>query len=145
MPEWLSAAALWASARWLAPPAATCTCVVEQGRIQPELLDLLGKQLDRCGPANLTALACVACPPVPADHSVLFFWAGALAGFCLGAALALLWGLLCGGDCCGRPSAAPPSPEAPPAAASPQAVESSPAALGRRRAAPGTLALRDVA
>ena len=53
--------------------------MVEQTRIQPELIELLARQLDRCGPANLTVPVCSACPPWPTDNSLLLLLAGAVA------------------------------------------------------------------
>ncbi len=121
---------------------------MEQPSIQPELVELLARQLDRCGPANLTVPVCGACPPPPADNTLLLLLAGAVAGFSLGVACTLLWTLL---PCC-EPVRAPAPVLAvlpPPGLAAPPAVEASPAALGRRRAAPGSAglatALRDLA
>ncbi len=136
MPEWLTAAAVWVGTRvWSSTPT-TCICEVAVPRIQPELLELLAKQLDRCGPANLVVPPCAACPAFPADQSLWWLSAGAVAGFALGAALTLLWALLPGA----APAAASPLPAL--AAAAPAAqlalTGASPAALGRRRAAPGS-------
>ncbi len=143
MPEWLTGVAIWAGARlWSGPPS--CTCVVEQTRIQPELIELLARQLDRCGPANLTVPVCSACPPWPADNSLLLLLAGAVAGFSLGVAFTLLWTLLSSCDVRPLPGTAPVPSPAPAAPASTTAALSvfgaSPAALGRLRAAPGARA-----
>ena len=126
--------------------------MVEQTRIQPELIELLARQLDRCGPANLTVPVCSACPPWPADNSLLLLLAGAVAGFSLGVAFTLLWSLL--SSCDYRPlPGTPPVPSPAPAAPAPSTgvlavAGASPAALGRLRAAPGArslaAALRDL-
>ncbi len=148
MPAWLSGAAIWASARFLTG-SPSCTCVVEQSRIQPELIELLARQLDRCGPANLTVPVCSACPPWPADNSLLLLLAGAVAGFSLGVACTLLWSLLSSCDFRLTPGTLPVASAALEAAPASAPVEVSPAALGRRRAAPGTgglvAAIRDLA
>ena len=139
MPEWLTAAAVWVGTRvWSSTPT-TCICEVAVPRIQPELLELLAKQLDRCGPANLVVPPCAACPAFPADLSLWWLSAGAVAGFALGVALTLLSSLFP----CAPPAAASalPAPTAPLLAAPVAQLAitgASPAALGRRRAAPGT-------
>ena len=123
--------------------------MVEQTRIQPELIELLARQLDRCGPANLTVPVCSACPPWPADNSLLLLLAGAVAGFSLGVACTLLWSLLSSCDYRPVPGTSPVPQTALGVPAASTAVEVSPAALGRRRAAPGTgdlvAAIRDLA
>jgi hypothetical protein len=123
-------------------------CEVALPRIQPELLELLAKQLDRCGPANLVVPPCAACPAFP-DKNLLFLLAGGIAGLCLGVALTLLWSLLTGSDARPAPSALPAPPLPAPAPGTLLAVAgASPAAFGRRRAAPGsstaTAAFRDL-
>jgi hypothetical protein len=140
MPDWLAAAAIWVGTRvWGGNPA--CTCVVEQAFIQPELLALLARQLERCGPSNLTVPACAACPAYPADNSLLLLSAGAVAGFSLGIAVTLLWTLLpCGGDVGHPQPAAAAGASDPPA----QLAETTPSGVGRRRVPPGGIAaLRD--
>jgi hypothetical protein len=136
MPEWLTAVVLWAGTRFLSSTPTTCICEVAVPRIQPELLELLAKQLDRCGPANLVVPPCAACPAFPADQSLWWLSVGALAGFTLGVALTLLWSLLP----CAPPAAVSALAAAAPAAPAVQLAitGASPAALGRRRAAPGS-------
>ncbi len=112
--------------------------------MQSELLELLSRQLDRCGPANLTVARCGDCPAFPPDQSRQFLIAGVFVGFCLGVVCTLLYHLL--------PAPRPASASAPPALAptppppglalpallpapSPWlAIESTPASVGRRRA-----------
>ena len=73
-----------------------CRCVFEGQGIDAQVLGLLQRQLDRCGPANLTCPACPACPVCgPADPAVGFL-AGAgflvfLVGVVVGAITGVAW------------------------------------------------------
>ena len=134
--DWLAAVSSLAPSlalRWWTEPA-RCTCIVEAPRVQPELLELLARQLDRCGPANLTQPACGPLPPPPPDHALLLFAAGVVVGVSVAAGLFLLWSLRVDPLPADAPSPAP---------ASALSLSSTPAALGRRRAPPGSLSLRD--
>ena len=120
--------------------------------MQSELLELLSRQLDRCGPANLTVPRCGDCPALPPDQSRQFLIAGVLVGFCLGVVCTLLYHLLPAP----APAAVPPAlghslpppglalPALQPAPAPWLALEGTPASVGRRRApAVNTAAARD--
>ena len=137
--EWITLAASWAPAlvsRWLWVEPTRCTCVIETPRVQNEVVELLSRQLDRCGPQNLTVPRCGDCPAPPPDHALLFLAAGAVAGFCVGVALTLAW------VCWPTPGAAGAADPSPPSRL--PALETTPAAAGRRRAPPGALGLRDL-
>ena len=78
-----------AAAAWnLIFPKPTLTCVCEGAQINTELLGLLGRQLDRCGPSQLG-------PPPPASAGPFESWAPCafvlLVGWCLGVATAAWW------------------------------------------------------
>ena len=118
MPEWISAAAIWVGSRWWS--GTTCNCVFEAPRIQPELLDLLSRQLDRCGPANLTVPRCGDPPPLPADRSGWALLAGVFLGFLLGFGAALLWAAAPPGEGAPAPRAGSPAPRFPAQPAAPE-------------------------
>jgi hypothetical protein len=121
MPEWIAAAAVCAGSRWWAGPS-SCTCVFEATRVQPKLLELLSRQLDRCGPANLTVPRCGDCPPLQADRSLLLLPA-------CGVALTLLWTLL--PVCCELLPARAAAGALPAPALPAPPIESTPPADGR--------------
>ena len=70
---------------WSAARGTSCTCIIEGGSPSAAVLQLLGKQLERCGPANL-------CPAVPPCVASCWFTAAlsALAGILAGLAAGLL-------------------------------------------------------
>ena len=70
----------------------TCVCQFSGEGVDRSLLDLLGRQLDRCGPENLTAAVLTSPPPERCECApVLPYF---LAGIAVGFAAALCVGLL---------------------------------------------------
>ena len=138
MPGWELAAALSAQTFCLqlfGPARCECVCGAAASG-DDRAFQLLERQLDRCGPANLTAAAPVTCPPFPEPPSTLLavglgFLLGVLVGG-LAAALYLLGSVSVGHQV--RSASAPGVGRAPPAsvpaitAAAPPSP-SSPAAL----------------
>ena len=95
-PGWLYAVS-HAFALWGLRAGGDCRCVFEGQGIDAQVLGLLQRQLDRCGPANLTCSACPACPVCgPADPAVgvlasagiLVFLVGVVVGAITGGAWA---------------------------------------------------------
>ena len=77
-PAWLYAVS-HAFALWGSRGGGDCRCVFEGQGIDAQVLGLLQRQLDRCGPANLTCPSCPACPVCgPAGSAVGVL---AIAGF----------------------------------------------------------------
>lgn len=128
------------------PRSTACTCIFDHlpPDVDQNILSLLSRQLERCGPANLTIHSC----PEPACYAV--FVLGVVWGVFFAGLVALLFR--------GRSSwAASPSraalsgpPLSPPLASATTVVPErsaasllTPAARGRARLPPGRLALAD--
>ena len=94
-PAWLYAVS-HAFALWGSRGGGDCRCVFEGQGIDNQVLGLLQRQLDRCGPANLTCPSCPDCPACgPADSAVgvlaLAGFLTFLVGFTVGAITGVVW------------------------------------------------------
>ena len=91
-PAWLYAVS-HAFALWGARSGGDCRCVFEGQGIDAQVLGLLQRQLDRCGPANLTCPACPACPVCgPADSAVGFLASAGFLVFLVGVVVGAITG-----------------------------------------------------
>ena len=91
MVEWIWAVqtGTWALATvtpWLRN-SCSCECSFHSPPTDQRILDLLASQLDRCGPANLTAVPTVV-PPPRGVADLVFAW---VCGVFVGASLLLVW------------------------------------------------------
>ena len=108
--RWGGLVATQAAGSWLGGLGSRSTCVCEVSGACPlerSVLDLLSRQLDRCGPEHL-------CPPCRCEASVGPLAAALVVGICLGAALVgAAWLVACRpalGGAVGRSVAAPAVP-----------------------------------
>lgn len=67
------------------PSDVRCFSEVQGPGIDTGVLDLLRRQLDRCGPSNLTCPACPVCPSPSSEFSLFLFVSPAFLAFALGA------------------------------------------------------------